>query len=303
MPDPQSPPSSLAVHPRTGRLISVLFVPVELPPTPEPTVRFRQSVERLEAPAPSPSIVGSFVFADFDGEGDEDVLRPPEQTRTQPHPQQPRQTEYHDGRKGTTFRERLRARRSFLALPGPEDEHKPKRRRGWGLQLGVSTAFLRMGYKSAAPDETDSAEDPYSLPPQHEERATADIADYLRSDDAAATPKASCCVRPAQATKAHSTASSVYSQNPDQASLSPGMYSSFYSSEDDEDDELATPVDVAFPRHYNFGELKGGATAVGGSARSSGDHSSAPSLERLREQMAWRDEMVGEHGYLGSVVV
>ncbi|KAI5855173.1 hypothetical protein BZA05DRAFT_442834 [Tricharina praecox] len=297
MPDPQSLPSSLAVHPRTGRLMSTLFVPVELPPTPEPAVKFaqQQQVERSDTPVSSMGTIGSSVFADFDGDGDDTFM----QAFVQPNPQQPRHIENNNnsGRKGNTFRERLRARRSSLASPGQEEEQpKPKRRRGWGLQLSVSTALLRMGYRTPASDGLESKEDLQS-PPRRDEDAIADIVGYLRSNDAA-TPKASQYILPMPTTHPHSTASSVYSQNPDRPSLSPspGMYSSFYSSEDDED-ELATPVDVAFPKYYNFDELKGADAGL----------VQVPSLECLREQvvgeMAWQREIVGEHGYLGSVVV
>ena len=301
IPDPQSPPSSLMVQPRTGRLLSVLFVPVELPPS--PTVKFAQQMEQVEAAVSSPTIVGSLLFADFDGESDDVMVKSFEQ----PQPQQPRQIENNNNRKRRTFRERLRVRRSFLGSPGLEEEHKPKRRRGWGLQLSVSTAFLRMGYRSSASDGDEvEGEDINTRPPQRDDPEIADIVGYLRSNDDAATPKAAPRVISVPITQSHSASSSVCSQNPGNTSPSPGMYSSFYSSEDDED-EVATPVDITFPKYYNFDELKCGDAEVEDTARSSGGESTAPSLKCLREQvggeMAWQQEIVSEHGYLGSVVV
>lgn len=306
IPDPQSTPASLAVDTKLGKLISVLYVPVELPPTPEvpqhqqhqhqpSTASARTTISETSiSPA---SAVGCSVFADFDDGG---VAF--EQPREAPPPVSVAD-KIATVAKGGSFRDRLRVRRSvarMLGSPEPEDQehyqlqHKTKRRRGWGLQLSVSTAFLKKSYRShgeyfseddeeTLPDAT--AAPPSPLPPRDED-AIRDIAGYLRST--------------------HHTPVSAYPVLSAASESSPGMYSSFYSSE--EDDEISTPVDEAprqYLKYFNFDEIKCGAAVDDVVVPE--ERGCVRSLGCLREQVAgeakWRREMESELGYLGSVVV
>ncbi|KAF8534194.1 hypothetical protein BDD12DRAFT_896756 [Trichophaea hybrida] len=272
IPDPQSSPASLAVDTRLGKLISVLYVPVELPPMPDVPPQQQTTANHTktisETSISPTNAVGSSVFADFDHGG---VAF-----------EKPREVPVTDriAKGGSSFRDRLRVRRSSTTVaripPTDDHQHKTKRRRGWGLQLSASTAFLRKSYRSHD-REYMSSDDEEMLPPPstpRDENAIRDIAGYIRST--------------------HHTPVSAY-PIPSASEPSPGMYSSFYSSEDD--DEISTPVDepqaAQYPKYFNFDELKSG--------------TATEELGCLRDQIAgevkWRKEMESELGYLGSVVV
>jgi hypothetical protein len=222
------------------------------------------------------------VFADFDGEAS---------ARRLSEPQIPVQAAAAIPKKTASFRDRLLLRRSIIESP-EADGHKAKRRRSLGLQLSLSSAFLRLGYK-AGEEEVE----PEKQPEGRDEDAIADIVGYIRSGTSTPVPApAPVLYMPPTA------ASSVYSV--DTRETEPGM-SSFYSSEDDENDEVATPTDVAptprsYPKYYNFDEIKPEAQEVQ-------KEEVVRPLGCLREQVVgelqWRDEMVGELGYLRSVVV
>jgi hypothetical protein len=249
-------------------------VPIELPPSPEPIIPLSPVSTRPV------SAVGSSVFADFDGEAS---------ARRQSEPQIPVQAAAIP-KKTASFRDRLLLRRSIIESP-EADGHKAKRRRSLGLQLSLSSAFLRLGYKAGEEVE------PEKLPEERDEDAIADIVGYIRSGTSTPVPApAPVLYMPPTA------ASSVYSM--DTRETEPGM-SSFYSSEDDENDEVATPTDLAptprsYPKYYNFDEIKP-------EAREVQKQEVVRPLGFLREQVVgelqWRDEMVGELGYLRGVVV
>lgn len=177
------------------------------------------------------------------------------------------------------------------------DHRERKRRRGWGLS--VSTAFLRRSsYKEPERQETG-----------RNEEAIRDIAGYLRNN-----------VETGHRSFAYpvptSVPSSLYSSE-DRIEQSPDMCTSFYSSEDEEnEDEITTPPDdtmselqqtQSYPKYYNFDELMKSGGAYAGDILVAAEGADVRPLEYLREQVArevkWRDEIVDELGYLGSVVV
>jgi hypothetical protein len=237
-------------------------------------------------PASVAASSSSSVFADFDGGH-----------RRQSEPQLSVPVAAAARKKSASFRDRLLLRRSIIGSP-EVDGRKAKRRKSLGLQLSLSSPFLRRGYKAG---EAEPAL-------ERDEEAIADIVGYIRSGNA--TPVAPAPAPVLYVPPATTTASSVYSM--DTRETEPGM-SSFYSSEDDENDEVATPTDVAptprsYPKYYNFDEIKPTDTAKEVQKQQQQQEQVAVRpLDCLRDQVVgelqWRDEMVGELGYLRSVVV
>ena len=358
--DPQSPPSALACDPRCpGKPLSLLYVPVQLPSSSElpaaPECPSQPHSPRLLAdavPAPAPAPTPAVGSERPQPAGVAFPERKPvvtfEQQPTLPHKRHDKPTAP-PAAAPTSLRERLRARRSMILLKSADNssssnnnsnsnsnnsncytntnscnnngsssstnssrngggDKKPPRL--WGLQLG---GVLKRHASSQSDEDarmlpSPALRDRYPRPvelPDHErhEQAIRDIAGYLRS---------------------HSdNHNQPYPLSPPvQSELSPGMYSTFYSSSDDGDDdeeEAVTPADEQVPRYWNFDELRcGGGRAVGSSSNGpgrpggrggsgggggGGGLGALGGLDELREQVAgevrWRQEM----GYLGSFVV
>ena len=388
--DPQSPPSALTCDPRcSGRPLSLLYVPVQLPSSSElPTATEcpsqphspRQLATPVSAPSPAPTpAAGSERLPQHAGAvfperkpvitfKQQPTLPPKRHDKPTAAPAPPAAP--------TSLRERLRARRSMILLKSADNsssnnnnnnsnsnnsnnnnnnsnsnsnsngynnngsssstnssrsgggvggDKKPPRL--WGLQLGgvlkrrASSQSDEGARMLPSPTLRDRHPRPVELP-DHErhEQAIRDIAGYLRSH-----------------TDNHNQPYPL--SPPVQSELSPGMYSTFYSSSDDgdgdgdgddgddEEEEAVTPVDEQVPRYWNFDELRcGGGRAVGSSSNGPGRPGGSGggvggggsrsrsgggggglgalgSLDQLREQVAgevrWRQEM----GYLGSFVV
>ena len=283
MPDPAGPHR---VDNRTGRMVSILYVPVELAPTPErprysppstavsrsTTTSYGSLLERTMSPS---SVVGSSLFADFSDQGSSVDLT--------------RQTSRKAMSIASSFRSRLK-NRTMTGILGSSPP--AKRRRSWG------TGFLhRRG--SADEMEIDAG--------GATEQDILDIAGYLRSDDgnanAAFSRTVSCQLpmpihtipesRPISYSSRLSESSPRSTSGHDfVADLPPELHAYFSYSSDDEMPETPPSASTRFPRFYNFDEVKGGGLKELGLLR-----------DEVAGDVKWRDELVGELGYLGGVVV
>lgn len=274
IPNPQSSPASLTLDPRTGKLISVMYVPIELCSAPQasiiPQTQTEPPVSRVAAKegnatssrgataVPPPS-----VFLDFDDEPEDQRVEDKLPSRigiTEP------------AKDKCSLRHKFQVRKTVSSLlvgssPDPQVEHKAKRRLGWGLT--VSTAFLRSKKMDAerTPGEL-AGEVSYNAGVISKDEKMKDIAGYIRSSiESTQQPhyppankfnSASSSIglplerspRDVRKQVVFSAASSVYSQEQDApettnpADNSPGTQYSFYSSGDeDEDFDIETPID------------------------------------------------------------
>ncbi|KAI5777935.1 hypothetical protein EDC01DRAFT_384133 [Geopyxis carbonaria] len=202
IPDPQVSSDCITVDSRTGKLCSILYVPIELPPTPEEesssppaSSHFDEaSNPQLEETTISPhSVIGNSVFAGFDSEGT--IFEKP---RDAPHhPITTSRTPAPIKSTRNSLRDKLRNRRSVAGLFGVLDEpisrgntESPKRRK-WAMNPKAS--FLKLRYLKSSEGEPVLAQNPVqeeeTFMPDREEQVPRnrdefnDVIGYLRSNN------------------------------------------------------------------------------------------------------------------------